>query len=51
VDCDIPANEARIFAGPAATAVISPPASIVAVGGEEELQVARVVRSEVLPSL
>ena len=51
VDWETPANEAETFVDPAATAVIIPLASIVAVAVEEELQVTRAVRSEVLPSL
>ncbi len=51
VDWEIPAKVAETFVDPAATAVSNPLASIVAVAVEEELQVTKAVRSEVLPSL
>ncbi len=51
VDWESPAKEAETLVDPAATAVSIPLASIVAVAVEEELQVTRAVRSEVLPSL
>jgi hypothetical protein len=51
VDCETPAKETETFVVPAETAVSIPMASIVAVAVEEELQVTRAVRSEVLPSL
>lgn len=51
VDCETPAKDAETLVEPAATAVSNPLASMVAIAVEEELQVTRVVRSEVLPSL
>lgn len=51
VDCEIPAKDAETLVEPAATVLNNPLASMVAVAVEELLQVTRVVRSEVLPSL
>ena len=51
VDRETPAKAAEMFVDPGATPVSNPLASIVAIAVEEELQVTRAVRSEVLPSL
>ena len=51
VDPVIPLRVAEIVVVPAATAVPIPFTSIVAVAVEDELQVTRVVRSRLLPSL
>lgn len=50
-DCVTPFSAAEIVADPAATAVNSPLASMVAVTLEDELQVTRLVKSRLLPSL
>jgi hypothetical protein len=51
VDWDTPAKFAEMVVVPAASEVTRPVALMVAVGADEEPQVTRVVRSELLPSL
>jgi hypothetical protein len=51
VDCETPPREAAIFVMPAANAFTMPPLFTVATVAADELQVTRVVKSALLPSL
>lgn len=51
VDCEMPPKLAEMLVEPAASALASPLALMVAVAVDDELQVTIVVRSALLPSL